>query len=268
MRSMEPVALVAIDLDGTLGGIGTHAAGCRDAMRALQRTGTRICLATARGMGEELVYQLGMFYGLDYLILEGGNIILEEKEGRYERISAWDTERRDEKADLRTFREEFLKAFRLVEEDGFSRMFAAPTSGRALRVFWHAEVVQVTTEDKELFAEASAEIDRIIRECGLRVVRIEYPRLGTRVEVNAARKSDAVVFLAKGEGLAPDALCAIGDSENDIDMMQVVGVPAAPGNADVALKDLVRDRGGILVEEQRTRGVTEILRMLACRKGR
>ena len=36
------------------------------------------------------------------------------------------------------------------------------------------------------------------------------------------------------------ACCAIGDSDNDAEMLRAVGMPVAMGNADAALKNLAK----------------------------
>ena len=266
---MDSLSLIAVDLDGTLGGIGGVSVHCRDAMNSLRERGVKVALATARGIDEALVYRLGEYYGLDYLILEGGNIIFERQGETYERVVDWDEALKTEKEHLLTFRRKFLEAFQLTEEDGFRRLFAEPTTGRSFRVYWHHEAVQVCSEegDRLLFSKVRKEIEAIVRENRLKVVLIDYPNLGTRVEVNAATKGDAIAFLVATMNQSPRSACAIGDSENDIGMMQVVGVPAAPANADATLKEVVKERGGILASEPGTRGVTQILRYLLSGNG-
>jgi hydroxymethylpyrimidine pyrophosphatase-like HAD family hydrolase len=51
-----------------------------------------------------------------------------------------------------------------------------------------------------------------------------------------ASKALGVIDLASRMGISPDAILAIGDHQNDIEMLRAVGQGAAVGNATAALK--------------------------------
>ncbi len=53
-----------------------------------------------------------------------------------------------------------------------------------------------------------------------------------------ASKGDAVLFLAKMWGIAPDEIMAVGDQDNDIELLKVAGVKVAMGNGTEGLKAL------------------------------
>ena len=55
-----------------------------------------------------------------------------------------------------------------------------------------------------------------------------------------ADKGRALTRLGEMLGVAPDEMVAIGDSDNDAEMLRAVGMPVAMGNADAALKDLAK----------------------------
>ena len=53
-----------------------------------------------------------------------------------------------------------------------------------------------------------------------------------------ADKGLGVLSLAKAKGIHPDEIIAIGDSENDLSMLKVVGMPVAMGNAMQSVLDV------------------------------
>ncbi|MFH5834613.1 Cof-type HAD-IIB family hydrolase [Proteiniclasticum sp. C24MP] len=55
-----------------------------------------------------------------------------------------------------------------------------------------------------------------------------------------ADKGLGVLALAKAKGIHPDEIIAIGDSENDLSMLKVVGMPVAMGNAMQNVMDVAK----------------------------
>ncbi|HSR04857.1 MAG TPA: Cof-type HAD-IIB family hydrolase, partial [Proteiniclasticum sp.] len=55
-----------------------------------------------------------------------------------------------------------------------------------------------------------------------------------------ADKGLGVLALAKVKGIHPDEIIAIGDSENDLSMLKVVGMPVAMGNANKSVIDAAK----------------------------
>ena len=55
-----------------------------------------------------------------------------------------------------------------------------------------------------------------------------------------ADKGRALTRLGEMLGVTPAEMVAIGDSDNDAEMLRAVGMPVAMGNADAALKDLAK----------------------------
>ena len=55
-----------------------------------------------------------------------------------------------------------------------------------------------------------------------------------------ADKGRALTRLGEMLGVTPAEMAAIGDSDNDAEMLRAVGMPVAMGNADAALKDLAK----------------------------
>ena len=55
-----------------------------------------------------------------------------------------------------------------------------------------------------------------------------------------ADKGRALTRLGELLGVTPAEMAAIGDSDNDAEMLRAVGMPVAMGNADAALKNLAK----------------------------
>ena len=55
-----------------------------------------------------------------------------------------------------------------------------------------------------------------------------------------ADKGRALTRLGEMLGVTPAEMVAIGDSDNDAEMLRAVGMPVAMGNADAALKNLAK----------------------------
>lgn len=57
---------------------------------------------------------------------------------------------------------------------------------------------------------------------------------------NQASKGHAVLFLAEKWGIKQSEIMVIGDQDNDMDMLQVAGLPVAMGNAEEGLKKIAK----------------------------
>jgi hydroxymethylpyrimidine pyrophosphatase-like HAD family hydrolase len=102
------------------------------------------------------------------------------------------------------------------------------------------------------------------------------PRLACNRNVRLVQIHDALVGkgrvlaeLARVWDLAPDEVLAIGDSANDVSMLDgSLGFQcAAPGNADELVQDVVRRAGGYVAQARIGAGVIEVLRYHAAELG-
>ena len=66
--------------------------------------------------------------------------------------------------------------------------------------------------------------------------------MGSNLEVNAAAatKGEAVRALGRALGISREEIMAIGDSDNDIDMLRAAGCPVAMGNASAQVRELAQ----------------------------
>ncbi|MFB6076306.1 MAG: HAD family hydrolase [Candidatus Aenigmatarchaeota archaeon] len=75
-----------------------------------------------------------------------------------------------------------------------------------------------------------------------------------------AGKDKAIEFYCKKEGIDLKDVCALGDDENDIEMMEMVGIPCAVKNSPLKLIDTVKKRNGLISTEESYIGGQEILK--------
>ncbi|HSL87383.1 MAG TPA: Cof-type HAD-IIB family hydrolase [Bacteroidales bacterium] len=78
-----------------------------------------------------------------------------------------------------------------------------------------------------------------------------------------ADKGLGVLALAKEKGIHPDEIIAIGDSENDLSMLKVVGMPVAMGNA---IKSVI-DAAKYVTETNINDGVATMIEKLVLNEG-
>ncbi|EKE02475.1 MAG: hypothetical protein ACD_20C00380G0002 [uncultured bacterium] len=57
---------------------------------------------------------------------------------------------------------------------------------------------------------------------------------------NQASKGHAILFLAEKWGIKQSEIMVIGDQDNDMDMLEIAGLPVAMGNAEEGLKSIAK----------------------------
>lgn len=73
-------------------------------------------------------------------------------------------------------------------------------------------------------------------------------------------KGTGLLFLCKHIGISPGSVLAIGDSNNDMQVLSLAGYVGCPSNSKNEVIDLVRKKGGYVAKTAYTDGVIEILR--------
>jgi len=76
-------------------------------------------------------------------------------------------------------------------------------------------------------------------------------------------KAAGLAVLLDGMGIEPSRVMAVGDGENDIEMMRMVGLPVAMGNAVPQLKEVVATLGGFTTASNTEDGVAQAIRLYA-----
>ena len=257
------ICLLAMDLDGTLGGTDEQ---CQPLLAAMAERGAKLALVTARGVKDPKVYQVGDYYRLDYLVLENGSAILSRQQDRFALLPSWDEQIAEKLAGARAFRDvlhgdcELIEAKDRPEIGAADRWFYHARSGLRFRAHEQARITHLESEDEQSYARLRTLVEDLIAKHELQVTVMD--NTDRSLCVGAASKGEAVSFIADILGCPRDQICAIGDALNDLPLLAAAGLPCAPANAFPPVKDLLLKRGGILAQSKCGEGVAEILAQL------
>lgn len=269
---MREIDLIALDLDGTAlapGNVVSEAT--RTAVQKAREAGLHVVVATGRICGEAREFARAM--GADDLMVTSGGATLSSV--RYGtctmRISMpW---------------EPAVRAAAVVERIGMTAMvyvgetlFITPYDDLAFGQYKSNEgylaVKQIVPSVAEHIANERLSVDKIFvrsqDENMLRSARAQLETIpGVRVMSSAADNLEVISPIAD-KGMALGMLCrtlgtslsraaAIGDSENDLEMLHAVALPIAMGNATDAVKAACRRVTATNAEDGVARAIEQIL---------
>ncbi|GEM_PF-364079 len=273
--SAEQVRVVALDLDGTILEPGMHlAAPLVSTLQAL--AGSGVCCVTATG--RPLDYQLELFarHGLGSAVGVPAALMADERElflagdcttfgmpsrplrsAEYRPFDEWNDAVRARWRHLHTSAMDWLE--RLQQEAAGRGWSAAPlltdevAFARGLPTLLCARAEEATALHDWLTAALAAEAGGLLTcSRNVRLVQLQDIRVG---------KGPVLAALARQWAVPPRQVLAIGDSLNDLSMLdgrfgfQVATV----GNADQRIAAAVRSNGGYVAEGRLGAGVLEIL---------
>lgn len=241
--AQDKISLVAVDLDDSLLGPGMDVSlRNREALDACRARGVRVVLATgrmfcsARPIAEELglvdpviAYQGALIKTLSGELIEHVPLPLELAREVIERVAPYGYH-------INVYLDDSLFVASLTEE---ARRYAA-FSGVAVTAV--GDLVAFLTADptKVLVSAPEARLDELIVELA--------PVLGNRLNMNKSKpyflefshrnaaKGRALAKLAGLWGCLREQILAVGDSENDVDMLEYAGIGVAMGNARPEIK--------------------------------
>lgn len=77
-----------------------------------------------------------------------------------------------------------------------------------------------------------------VTEAGLAVSAVYAEKTSLEITAAKANKGSGLLHLCEHLGIAPEEVIAVGDADNDIDMLKVAGLAVAMGNASGQIKEL------------------------------
>ncbi len=259
-----PVRLVAFDLDGTMLEAGRRLApGLVGALRALAAAGIRCTTATGRPLSFQLElfprFGLGPAAGVPHALMADERELFLLRDGAYVPQPAWNEvvrrrwrelgplahawlERAAAEAARRGYRASIQNDDGEIYERGLPTLaFASSGEAEAIRA-WLAAALETT---------------------GVPLACNRNARL-VQLQDRLAGKGNVLAALAQHWQLAPHEVLAIGDSVNDLSMLDGRhGFRSATvANADDAIKAAVRAAGGYVAGARLGDGVIECLRAL------
>lgn len=255
---MSEIKLLALDLDGTL--LDSHSRVTKenaDAVRLAQQAGVQIVLCTGRNLTETRAFNAQLDVSADWAVISNGAAVMRFSDGAQIAYDGLDRAMCDS---LRAICAEFgidlclYTADRLYYGRDFLRFL------EELRRRGHVTLNEAA-EGYEFVPDAAGWDEVLAREDG-RVVKAILHHLDPReidkitqtleetglfelapsimyggelknVEINrkGVHKGYALERLAKHLGFGMDAVMAVGDSDNDLTMLQMAGLGVAMANA-------------------------------------
>jgi Cof subfamily protein (haloacid dehalogenase superfamily) len=243
----HPITTIATDLDGTLL-TSNHEISPRTerALRQAMARGVQVILATGKTAGsrERPVRQLGLttpgVYSQGLVLLNGDGSV---------------RERRDLDPDIARTTIQYAEACGcniVVVAEGGARVLSNRASTLTAFMVAHHEpepelinplsTIADTTPITKLLIEAEPGRIPDIRAAlhahlnGAATLVQSMPQL-LEILPPGASKGDGLRRLLAGEGIDPRHVLALGDAENDIEMLQLAGIGVAMGNAPQDVKD-------------------------------
>lgn len=259
---MNQFDLIVMDLDSTLltwsNGTSELSENCRRALLRAAQNGIYIAVATGRTL-RELALELEK-HGLPFnnpvphfaIPLEKYCYqIVNGKAVEDEAMARWNEERREES---RRVVEEIIlprarEVLKLLKDLGLSptRWVLDTRAGWFSLVY---ETVEQACQAEKVLEEFAKSLPEVTVNRNFLFVGF-IPRNGT--------KGKAVKFLAEILGIAPERVMTIGDSINDLDMLngEYGFFPVAVANAEPEIKEVVRKAGGMITAKPASDGVAE-----------
>lgn len=254
MEPMQPIRLIALDLDGTLlnQNFELTADVCKSVRRA-RESGVMVVVATGRdlsstnsflqelGIEQIVVTSGGALVWINGLIVVQKSLTIEQTRKIIELGQQYDT------------------GF-FVDQPAITWKFGNP---QFIKMYEHVSSAIPLDEIDAVFDTLPIKISLIQERASLlqlqQQLHLAQPDLHTTfpfehvLDINqlGANKGAALIWLADKLGLSMNNVAAIGDSENDVSMLNVAGVSFAMGNAPAHVQETAdhilpgNDRDGV-----------------------
>lgn len=239
-----PIKLIAIDMDDTL--LDDRQQVTTRTQRAIRQamdSGVQVAIATGRMFRSALPFAVELGIRLP-LITYNGAMIRELGSGKTLFHRPIDTELAQELADLFKRRGWYLQKYvddtlYVAELDDNARYYADYARVEAIPL--GDEFFQMTESPTKMLSMGdSAELEAIRAEVsalyGERLYLASSKKRYLEMVDIRVNKGEAVAFLAQRLGIDQSQVMAIGDSMNDVDMIEFAGCGVAMGNAQAKVQ--------------------------------
>lgn len=248
------IKLVAIDIDGTLVNeqkIMTDKV--KKTIHAAMDQGVKIVLCTGRPIEGIKPYleELQMFQEDDFVISNNGAVITRTDTG--EIMESWSFVK-EELEELYAFGKDFAADFLIMNEEHF--ILIKPDEGEVTirpKLVWEGDTIRMALETatidqiegdfvKALFLGTTEEVDEVetafpenLRE-NYSITRSQTYLL--EIAAKGVNKGSSLMKLAEDLGFSREEVMAIGDGNNDYDMIQAAGLGVVMENGTDYLKSV------------------------------
>ena len=177
----------------------------------------------------------------------------------------------------------YLKGKNYIEDEEWNKEKEKEMEILRQEIGWKSKLWEKIIEDKFKIKPLRKEIDQgvfrvlfnnekeaekvreaITRESNFKYTTFLRNKCFLIATLSTAQKGCSLLRVAQHFGIPPSEVLAIGDSHNDMDMLngRYGFVPAAPSNADEEIKSLVKSKSGYVASLPEGKGVIEIVRSL------
>lgn len=262
------LGLIAVDLDGTLLGGTPGRYGILPAATAAlcgaARLGLRVCIATGRDLPFvlELLAREGIrprADGWPHVIIAEERTIHEWRDDAFVPDNAWNREvLAAERSSFTAVRQgviELLQGPLLAIDPDVRRVDGEKEEGRGF--------VEIVFKDSQGSRRGEALLREWLRKRQLPYVPVRNVA-GVAIRHSTVGKGAVLAAVCQRFSLQPQQVLAIGDSVNDLSMVdgRLGFKAAAPGNAEPEVQEAVRRIGGYIARGQCGDGVAEAVRAL------
>lgn len=253
-------SLLALDLDGTLlEPDHTVLPGVVERIGVLSSAGRKIAIASGRPPEdiEAIIKAAGLTESASWphVFVANERDVFHRCSGRYVPDENWNEPllllERENLTTIRKHIAEWLEA--QTDRADFARYDDEPVEDQRA-------IIALVGRNMERVLACQRELNRSFARMGVPVYGFRN-RLTVVFRHASICKGRALLAAARAVGVAPEAVLAIGDSENDLGMLdgRYGFQSACPGNADELIRSVVRENAGTIASAPCGRGVLEIL---------
>lgn len=245
MNKNKHYKALAVDLDGTLLG-SNHEISKRDAqaLRLLRKKGIPIIAVTGRTLEEIRAFDFCIGLAGDISVVQGGAVIVKFCRDRV--IADYSVIRPEDRRILIDIAEKngffplvYLgdSPFTQPHENKYHTLYEEMMKHKLFRVDNLKEVQERMIVGKISMLAPPGVLDRAEREMEQADLRVSWGRsfdFGT--DICCRSKREALAEVLKEYGIERDGVVAVGDSDNDLEMIAYAGLGVAMGNATEQLR--------------------------------
>ena len=244
--------LLALDLDGTLLNSQKEITpAVKEALAWARERGVHVVLSTGRIVGEAAEFAREIACE-DLMVTAGGTAIARASDENI--LQSWDMPCETGAKVVEAVQSRLVRVMIYIGSKIYINEYSNRDFVANYRVEgFHANKIVVEDIAGEIrrnhlcVTKVYAIGEREVLEQALRQIR---PLSGIRITSSGADnfevlpegadKGSALIRLGELLGVSPDEMAAIGDSDNDAEMLRAVGMPVAMGNANAKLKTLAK----------------------------
>jgi len=249
------VKLIACDLDNTLTENAFIFPEIKDFLQKIVNRGIKFVINSGRCLEEIrrilLESKIHPSLGFPQVIISGQGVNIHYLKGKdYVADEEWNKEKEEQlKLMQREISWEGIKWEKLIKEMGLSPKEKRISYGLFALIF-----------DKEKDARLARDI--LIRENHMKYVTFLRNKGYVTASLSTALKGKSLLRAAQHFNIPPSQVLAIGDSQNDEDMLngKFGFLSAAPSNADEEIKEMVNRNGGYIALHPIGKGTVEAIR--------